>query len=340
MDEFREGVITEPRKVILRRAEKRKPKKEEVLIKVVSSAVCGSDMHIYSGKHPYVKLPTTIGHELAGVVEEVGQDVSRIKVGDRVCVEPFMSCGTCYYCMRGRYDYCENFKLKYRNGFSGYADYYYADERWIHILPDEISFDEGALMEPLACTVHAAMKAGIKLCDSVCVMGDGPIALLLAQLSRVCGATHVYVLGLVERNLELAKKFGCIPMKSGPDAIEEIMKQTCGRGVDVSFEAVGIPATFNQAMTVTKKGGKAVIFGIFEDEFSTKSLVDAMVKEVEVIGTSSYCWDFERGIDLVSTGRIDLKSIITHHFALADVQKAMDVKKDPKEQPLKIILNP
>lgn len=337
---FREALITEPEKIMLHETEKRAPGSREVLIKVMSSAICGSDMHLYSGRHPYAKLPTTVGHELAGAVEETGRDVTRVKAGDRVCVEPLITCGECYYCRRGRYDYCENLRLKYRSGSSGYADYYYAEEQWIHLLPDEISFDEGALMEPLACTVHAVMKAQIKLCDSVCVMGDGPIALLLAQLSRLAGATHVYVMGLLERNLKLAQQFGCIPLKSGPDAVQEILKRTMGRGVDVSFEAVGVPATFNQAMAVTRKGGKAIIFGIFEDEFSTKSLVDAMVKEIEVVGTSSYCWDFERGIDLVSTGRIDLKSLVTHHFPLEEVQKAMDIKKSPGEEPLKIILEP
>lgn len=340
MEMFREGIISEPGKVVLRQREKRRPGAREALIRIKSSAVCGSDMHIFSGRHPYVSLPTTVGHEVAGIVEETGCEVTAVKVGDRVCVEPLITCGTCFYCRRGRYDYCENLKLKYRTGNSGYADYYYAEEQWIHRLPDEMSFDEGALMEPFACTVHAAMKAKIHLCDSVCVMGDGPIGLMLAQLSLACGATHVYVMGLQEDNLTLAKTFGCIPLVSGSEGIEEIMRRTEGRGVDVAFEAVGIPATFNQTMAVTKRGGRAIIFGIFEDEFKTKALVDAMVREIEVVGTSSYCWDFQRGIDLVSAGKVDLKSLITHRFPLAEVQKAMDLKKGAGRQPLKIILEP
>lgn len=340
METFRRTVLREPGKVEIERIEKRPPNEGEALIKVSASAICGSDMHIFRGKHPYVKLPVTIGHELSGVVEAVGDGVKDVKVGDRVCVEPLVACGHCHYCLRGRYDYCEHLQLKYRADNSAFADYYYADERWIHKLPDEISFEEGALMEPFACTIHAAMKAHIQLCDSVCVMGDGPIALLLAQLSRVCGATHVYVLGLIERNLELARKFGCIPLKSCQGSIDEILRQTGGRGVDVTFEAVGVPATFEQTMQITRKGGRAVIFGIFEDEFSSKSLVDAMVKEVEVVGTSSYCWDFQRGIDLVKTGRVDLKSLVTHRFPLDEVQKAMDLKKNSDLPPLKTILIP
>ena len=340
MSTFRRAIITAPGQIVLENIEKRTPAAGEVLIRIMSSAVCGSDMHIYAGKHPYTKIPTTIGHELSGVVEAVGRDVGTVKVGDRVCVEPLITCGTCYYCGIGRYDYCENLRLKYRSDNSAYADYYYAEEKWIHQLPDNVSFDEGALMEPLATTVHATMIANIKLCDSVCILGDGPIGLLLTQLARVCGATKIFVLGLMERNLQLAEQFGAVAMKSEEASIKEILRRTNNRGVDVVFEAVGIPFTFKQSLSVVKRGGRAVIFGIFEDDFSARPLVDAMVREIEVVGTSSYCWDFQRALELVSGGHVDLKPLITHHYKLADVKKAMDLKSSRQEQPLKIILEP
>lgn len=340
METFRRAKITAPGTIELEEIEKRAPQSDEVRIAVKASAVCGSDMHIFSGRHPYVKLPTTIGHELSGVVEAAGPDVQTLKAGDRVCVEPLITCGKCWYCLHGRYDYCEELRLKYRSDHSGYADVYYAQERWCHRLPENVSFAEGALMEPLACTVHAAMKANIQLCDSVAVMGDGPIALMLAQLAAAAGATRVYVLGLMERNLELARSFGCIPMMSCQESIDEILRRTNGRGVDVAFEAVGAPSTFNQTINVVRRGGKAIIFGIFEQDFNARPLVDAMVREVEVIGTSSYCWDFQRSLELVSAGKVDVKSLITHTLPLAEVQEAMMLKRDPAQQPLKIILQP
>lgn len=340
METFMYAKITKAKTIVLEQAQKRAPEAHELLIRVKASAVCGSDMHIYSGMHPYVQLPTTIGHELSGIVEAIGPEVTCFTPGDRVCVEPLMTCGECYYCKRGHYDYCQNLKLKYRSGFSAYAEYYYADERWVHHLPDSMSFDEGALMEPFACSVHAAMKADIKLCDSVAVVGDGPIALMLAQLAIASGAIKVYVLGLLERNLKLAEAFGAIPMKSTAASVEEIKKLTEGRGVDIAFEAVGRPVTFLQTIDLVKRGGKAVIFGIFEQDFNARPLIDAMVREVEVIGTSSYCWDFQRGIDLVSSGRVNLKPLITHHFKLTDVKRAMDLKSDAADQPIKIILEP
>lgn len=337
---FRSAEIISPGVVEFKKVKKRNPQNDEALIQVKSSAVCGSDMHIYSGKHPYVTLPTTIGHEISGVVEEVGSEVTRVKVGERVCVEPLITCNRCYYCRRGEYDYCEELRLKYRSGFSGYADYYYAKEEWVHHLPDNVSFDEGALMEPLACAVHAVRKAGIRLCDAICVIGDGPIALMIARLAYVAGATEVFLLGLEDRNLAVAREFGAIPLRNEEGAIQEVMGRTQGRGVAVSFEAVGLPKTFNQALSVVNKGGTAVIVGIFEDEFNCKQLIDAMVREVKVIGTSSYCWDFERAISLVSHGRISLKPLITHRFKLEDIKNAMDLKSKKREQPLKIILEP
>lgn len=337
---FQRAVITKPGKIVLEDVEKRAPGRKEVRIQVHSSAVCGSDLHIYSGKHPYVKLPTTIGHELAGVVEQIGEGVEKVKAGDRVCVEPLITCGTCCYCLRGQYDYCEELKLKYRSGSSGYGEFYYAEERWVHKLPEDVSFDEGALMEPFACAVHAVMKAKVQICDTVCVVGDGPIALMLAQLARAAGGMRVFVLGLSEKNLAVADGFGCIPLKSGPAGVEEVLRQTEGRGVDVSFEAVGVPAIFLQTLEVTRRGGRAVIFGIFKEELRTRALMDAMVKEIEVVGTSSYCWDFERGLALLANGRIDLKPLITHHFPLCQVKEALEIKKDRGESPLKVILHP
>ena len=328
METFRRARIVEPEQVILDHVKKSEPEASQVRIAVKASAICGSDMHIFSGRHPYVKLPTTIGHELSGVVEAVGSEVKKLKIGDRVCVEPLITCGTCYWCRHGRYDYCENLRLKYRSGFSAYADYYYADEQWCHVLPDNLSFEEGALMEPLACTVHAVMKANIQLCDSVAVMGDGPIALMIAQLARAAGATRIWVLGLLERNLELARQFGCIPLRSSEEAVEEIIRQTNGRGVDVAFEAVGAPVTYHQSIQVVRRGGKDIIFGIFEKDFSARETLDAMVREIEIIGTSSYCWDFQRGLELVSRGVIDVKCLISHTFPLADVQQAMTLKRN------------
>jgi 2-desacetyl-2-hydroxyethyl bacteriochlorophyllide A dehydrogenase len=339
---FRRAEITSAGVIQFRDVTRTKPNPGEVLIKVKSCALCGSDVHSYKGKHPYVSFPCTFGHELSGVVEESGPGIKKVKIGDRVCVEPLITCGMCYYCKMGKYDYCENLKLKYRSGYGGFADYYLADERWVHILPEDISFDEGALMEPLACAVHAVKRADIRSEDSVCIVGDGPIGLMILQVARAAGATEIYMCGLLERNLAVASDLGAIAIGSTRgDPVKEVVGKTARReGVDISFEAVGLSQTFDQALSVVKKGGSSVIIGIFEDQIQSQRLRDAMVREVKVVGTVNYCWDFETAIDLVHGKRVDLKPLITHRFPLEQIEEAMETKLDRSHQAIKVIINP
>jgi 2-desacetyl-2-hydroxyethyl bacteriochlorophyllide A dehydrogenase len=334
--------MTSPGTIEFQDVVKKEPDPGEILIKIKSCAICGSDVHIFKGKHPYVSFPCTFGHELAGVVEELGTGVQRITVGDRVCVEPLITCGGCHYCKRAKYDYCENLRLKYRSGDGGFADYYYADQRWVHVLPEEISFNEGALMEPLACAVHAVRRADIRSGDSVCIVGDGPIGLMILQVARASGATESYLCGLLEKNLSIASDLGARAINATRgDPVNEVIKRTARReGVDISFEAVGLSQTFDQALSVVKKGGSSVIIGIFEEQIQSLRLRDAMVREVKVIGTVNYCWDFQTAIDLVNQKKVDLKPLITHRFPLERIKEAMDTKLNPSHQAIKVMVNP
>lgn len=335
-------MIYRPGKIELEQTEKRAPKEQEVLIRTESAAVCGGDLHMFRGLHPYVKFPCTIGHEVAGVVEAVGKDVKSVKIGDRVTAEPFMTCGECYWCKRGRYDYCMNLKLRYKNGYSGFGQYYYSDEKFTHVLPDNVSLDVGSIMEPFACAIHAVRKGEIGLGDTVCVIGDGPIALMMGRLSVLAGASKVFISGHHERNLMIAEKYGCIRVPvSGNDNIRDfLLEKTEGVGVDVAFEAVGVPETFNLSVMIPRRGGKAIIFGLFEEEFSAKPLVDAMTREIAVIGSNSYCWDFQRGIELVSSGKVDLNPLITDYYPLSRINDALTAKNTSKGRPIKIIIKP
>lgn len=340
MSTFTRAKIYEAGRVELEQVEKRDPRDNEVLIKIDSAAVCGGDLHMFRGRHPYVKFPCTIGHEVAGVVEAVGRNVTRVKIGDRVTSEPFMTCGECYWCKRGRYDYCENLKLKYKNGYSGFGQYYYSEEKFTHILSDCIPLEVGSMMEPFACSVHAVRKGMINLGDTVCVIGDGPIALMMGRNSVISGASRVFLAGHHERNLKIAEDYGCIPVISNDKTMDYILENTNGIGVDVVFEAVGVPETFNLAMKIPRRGGKAIIFGLFEDDFSAKSLVDAMTREIEVIGSNSYCWDFQRGIQLVESGKVDLKPLITDYYPLSKLNEALAAKNTSAGRPIKIIIKP
>ncbi|MGB3964310.1 MAG: alcohol dehydrogenase catalytic domain-containing protein, partial [Tepidanaerobacteraceae bacterium] len=185
----RVGRVIEPGKVdfLLRTVDE--PKEQQVVIKIASSAICGSDLHIFKGKHPSAPLPVTIGHEFAGEVVAVGSKVSKVKIGDRVTVEPVIVCGKCRACRTGNYGYCENISFTYRVGDGAMADYITVEEPYVYKLPEHLSYSAGALIEPLAVAVHAVRRADIKLGEKVLVIGAGAIGILVAALCRRRGAT-------------------------------------------------------------------------------------------------------------------------------------------------------
>jgi len=157
----------------------------DVLIKVKATALCGSDLHIFKGKHPAVSLPVPVGHEIAGEVAEIGSDVTKVKPGDRVTVEPVIVCGVCQYCQRGDYHLCANISFQYRQGQGGLTTDFIAPERWVHLLPDDIPYAAGALIEPLSVAVHAVRLAHLDMSESVAIFGAGAIGLRLAgRLAR------------------------------------------------------------------------------------------------------------------------------------------------------------
>jgi L-iditol 2-dehydrogenase len=165
---------------------------------------------------------------------------------------------------------------------------------------------------------------------------------MILQVAHAAGATEIYMCGLLERNLAIASDLGAIAINSTEkDPVNEVIKRTARReGVDISFEAVGLSRTFDQALTVVKKGGSSVIIGIFEEQIQSLRLRDAMVREVKVIGTVNYCWDFQTAIDLVHRKRVDLKPLITHGFPLERIKEAMNTKLSPSHQAIKVMVNP
>ncbi|MCE1255443.1 MAG: alcohol dehydrogenase catalytic domain-containing protein, partial [Anaerolineae bacterium] len=165
----------------------------DVLIQVRASAVCGSDLHIFKGKHPSAPLPAAIGHELAGEILSVGADVTRLKVGDRVTVEPVLACGHCYYCRRGQYHLCEQISFQYRRGQGGFTPYFVVNEERAFRLPANLDYAEGALVEPLSVALHAVKKANLRLGQSCAIFGAGAIGLMALMLARRSAAANIFV---------------------------------------------------------------------------------------------------------------------------------------------------
>jgi len=281
-----------------------------------------------------------LGHELAGEVISIGPKVNSVAVGDRVTVEPVIACGLCPPCSRGEYGYCDNLSFHYRQGQGAMADFFVADQRYVYKLPDHLSYEAGALIEPLAVAVHAVRRAKIGLGDNVAIIGAGPIGLLVTAVCKAAGAQEVIVTDIADAHLTKALLMGATrTLNSRKESIVDVVRQgTGGRGIGKSFECVGTEQTFEQSMRCLCKGGIATIVGIFEQPVIQIPATIFVSQEITVQGSQGYCWDFETALGL--TGVIDLGALISHVFALADVDKALKTALNPDENPVKIVLKP
>jgi len=318
---------------------------DEVLIEVKACAICGSDLHIFHDRHPFVSLPSAIGHEISGTVIETGETVRRLQKGNLVAVEPVIVCGRCEACLRGRYHLCENIRFQYREGQGGFSRYFVARERWLHPVPDGIDPDLAALAEPLAVALHAIDKASLKTGDPVCIFGDGPIGLLLAAVLRVTLTDQILLVGHRENRLEMAPELGAAHLFNGRAASSEeiqsrILEETEGQGVRTVFEAVGSGTVIREALQVLGKGGAAVLLGLHEKTMVAIDLNLMIRKELHVRGTQGYCWNFPYALKLLKSHPRLFATLITHVYPLAELQKAFKLLSRREEKTGKILIHP
>lgn len=314
---------------------------KEVLIQVKAAAICGSDLHIFKGLHPSAALPVSIGHEAAGQIIEVGLDVQKHTVGDRVTIEPVITCGTCEFCLRGSYHLCTDITFQYRVGQGAFAPYFVVSEDHAFKLPAHLSYEEGALIEPLAVALHAVKNSGICLGQTCAVFGAGAIGLLVAMLVHRTTGREVLVVDInsfrLQRALDLGAMEAINSLESNP--IERIMEITGQMGVDRSFEAVGLEATLIQALKVLKKGGCATLLGIFEKPDAVLPVNLFVQREINLAGSQAYCWDFQDSLTLLENNVVDLKKLITHRFNFLDLQQGFDTLLNPKNNAIKVVIN-
>jgi 2-desacetyl-2-hydroxyethyl bacteriochlorophyllide A dehydrogenase len=332
--------IHAPGKIEFRDIALRDPSPREVMILVRAASICGSDLHLFRGKHPSVTLPSAVGHEFAGEVVCVGDGVTGISTGDRVIVEPTIACGNCYYCQRGAYHLCVNISFQYRRGQGAFAKYFYAPENRTYKLPDSISYEEGALIEPLAVALHAVKKSGVHIGQSSVVIGAGAIGLLVSMLLNNLTGIKPFVSDINDFRVNKAIDLGACGVFSciEDDLCKIIMKQTDELGVDHAFEAVGLEATLVQAMQVIKKGGKVTLLGIFEEPYPKIPVNLFVQREISISGSQGYAWDFQDSIDLVKRGRIDLHGLITSRLPMNQLQNGFDLLCQPGNHQIKVVL--
>lgn len=317
------------------------PQADEVVVRVRASALCGSDLHIFQGKHPSVPPPATIGHEFSGDVAAVGSDVRGLSPGARVTVEPCVTCGVCEACQHGEYGSCERITFLYRQGNGAMADYVTAKAARVFRLPDSMSYETGALIEPLAVAVHAVRRAGVRMGERVAVLGGGAIGLLVAALSKRVGAAEVIVSDPSPFRRDMAKSFGATrtanPREEG-DVEKAVLESTDGKGMDKTFECVGRQETLAQSMTLLRKNGLATVVGIFEQPQASIPITRLVSHEIRLQGTQGYCWDFPTALQMA--GEIFPERLITHRFPLEDLQVALETSLDQSQNALKVLLKP
>ncbi|MCX6923953.1 MAG: zinc-binding dehydrogenase [Verrucomicrobia bacterium] len=291
----------------------------DVLVRVRAAGVCHSDAHYRAGKSVVRPLPLTLGHEVAGVIEQVGTEVAQFKAGDRVCLHYLASCGECVHCQRGTEQFCSSGAMigKYRDG--GYADFIVMPARSVFQLPDEIPFEQGAIMMCSSATsLHALNKGRLRAGESVAVFGVGGLGLSAIQLAKVFGAREVYAVDIRPRKLALAEQFGAVPVNAAEaEPVGEIMRLTGGRGVDVALELIGLPLTMRQAVRALAIQGRAVLAGITEKTFEIAPYAEVLNKEAEIIGVSDHlAQELPQLLEWARRGALDLTKVITRTLPL------------------------
>lgn len=313
---------------------------KDVLVQIKAAAICGSDLHIFKGCHPSAELPISIGHEAAGQIIAVGKEVSKHNIGDRVTIEPVISCGQCEFCRRGQYHLCVNISFQYRRGQGAFTPYFVAAEERVFKLPDDISYEEGALVEPLSVALHAVKKSGVRLGQTSAVFGAGAIGLLVAMLARRASGSRVFVCDINPFRLEKALEFGVTDVINSLAAnpVEVIIAKTDQMGVDRSFEAVGLETTLLQALRALKKGGTATLLGIFENPDVIVPVNLFVQREISLAGSQGYCWDFQDSLTLLENGVVDLKPLITHRLPLNELHQGFEILTNPKTASIKVVI--
>lgn len=308
----------------------------EVLIKVKAVGICGTDVPILKGLRK-VEYPLIPGHEFAGDIVEVGENVKNYKLGDRVSPAIVIGCGDCDYCRQGNETLCDDIVETGIHVDGAFAEYVKVPEKVLHKIPDDMDYEVGASIDPIASAYRPIKKAQITSKDTVIVFGPGPIGLYTLQLAKAEGAKKVIVAGVKgdEERLELAKTLGAdfVINMSNENLLEKVKLYTDGSMADIAMEATGNESAFELCIDSVKKDGKIMLVGI-NHKPAISNIEKIVRKEIKVEGSICYTWlDYRECIDLVKAGKVSVKPLISHRFNLEEINEAMaeiDLKRTIK----------
>jgi alcohol dehydrogenase len=317
---------------------------KDVLIRVKASSICGTDLHIMSGRYR-VETPIIIGHEYSGVVEEVGEKTNFAE-GDRVIGSPICPCGECCYCIKGEYGLCLSRMTLGSITDGSFAEYMKIPSADLVLtkLPDRVSFSEGALIGDLLATAfHGVERGNVQIGDTVAVFGAGPIGLTAMLGSRIRGASRVIAVDVVKERLKFAEQIGADFAINArvEDPVQRILELTGGVGADVVIEAVGSPETISRAISATKRAGNLSVIGVFEGSVGI-DMRRVVFKMLKISGTLTRVGpDFlVKLTSLVESRRIDIERLITHRFSLQKIHRGFEIFGARKQGCVKVVINP
>lgn len=317
---------------------------EEVLVRIRACGICGSDVHYYRSGGigaAQVREPMILGHEAGGDVVEVGERVEGIRAGMRVAIEPQVSCGTCRHCQSGRYNLCPDVRFMATPPVDGaLTELVAVGQEYAFELPASLDYEQGAMIEPLSCSLSGAMKGQVKVGDVAVVLGTGPIGVLMCACARACGATRVVACDLVPSRLEFAREMGATHTVKvdEEDARAAVDALTDGFGADVVFETAGATPATQMTIELVRAGGTTVWLGFGKEEVSIAATM-LVRKEVRVIGNRRYAHAYKDAIRMVTRGDVDVKKCITRRFPFERADEAVAFAAEGAPETIKVMVS-
>ncbi len=338
---MRQAVMTAPGKIAFGEAEVPVPGEGQVLMQIQRIGVCGSDVHVYHGKHPFTPYPVVQGHEFSAKIVAVGPGVENVKVGDKVTATPQEVCGVCRPCKSGRYNVCEKLKVRGFQAPGVAQDFYVTEADKLVPLPEHISYDEGAFVEPVSVAVHSTGRAGDLTGHNVVIAGAGPIGNLAAQACKIRGAKKVLITDVSDYRLEIAKAVGIDAVSNvREESLADAVKRAFGdEGFDVAMDAAGVEVSVSDLVKQIDKGGRIVILAVF----SEPPRVDMSVlceHELMISGTMMYRHeDYEQAVQWIADGSIQLQPLLSKHFSFEQFPEAYRFIDAEGEKTMKVMID-
>ena len=333
MNTMRKMTLNAPYKLELNNSSIPEPKAGEVRIKVKKIGVCGSDLTIYRGLHPYVSYPLVMGHEYAGTVDKLGEGVGGISVGERVAVIPHLVCGACKACRKEMFNYCEELRCTGAEADGAHCDYICMPDVMIIPIADSMTMEDAALLEPACVAYHGAKRGNITERDQVLVIGAGPIGIFCMQSAKVLGAGEVFIADLDKERLALAETLGADGViDASSETLEQGIERLCGGEIDVYFDCVGEKGyVLNDVIKIAKRGSRVVVLGVLQNEYVIPNLPDFVQHELTLSGTTMYTpADYRTMAAFIGNDVISTAGMITHRIRLEDIPDLLH-KLDKRE---------